>query len=529
VRPRVWQPPVECSRLEREVIKRIKRAKLFVWLREHRHELLDEPFQEELSGMYDQRPLGQPPVPPAQLALATILQAYTGASDDEVLEACVMDRRWQLVLDCMDHATAPFSKGTLVAFRARLIAAELDRRLVERTVELSQQQAGRPAGGQLRAALDASPLWGAGRVEDTINLVGHALRVVLGVLGGQQGWGLAAAERGRMLADQAGIWVLAGPSVKAALDLDWDDPAARERAVEVVLEALAGVERLAGALAGGEDPRVAAALAAARQIRDQDVTVDQDGVARIAQGVAKDRRISIADGEMRHGRKTKRLRVDGYKRHVLRDLDSELVRVVGLTPANLPEAEVAGQVQADLEAQGVRLGELHIDRAYLASKLVRDRDPELEIYCKAFPVRAVAGRFAKPSFTLDFDQHTLTCPNRVVMPFTPGGKVQFPAKVCAACPLRQRCTTSPRGRSVQIHPDERLLVELRARQQTPPGRARLRERVQVEHALAHVGRWQGDRARYLGLRKNLFDLRRVAVVHNLHVIARHPQQTSQAG
>ena len=67
---------------------------------------------------------------------------------------------WQLVLDCMDHAVAPFSKGTLVAFRARLIAAELDRRLLERTVALYAQQAGRPAAGKLRAALDASPLWG---------------------------------------------------------------------------------------------------------------------------------------------------------------------------------------------------------------------------------------------------------------------------------------------------------------------------------------------------------------------------------
>ena len=46
--------------------------------------------------------------------------------------------------------------------------------------------------------------------------------------------------------------------------------------------------------------------------------------------------------------------------------------------------------------------------------------------------------------------------------------------------------------------------------------------VQVEHALAHVGHWQGRRARYCGTRKNLFDLRRVAVVHNLHVIARQP-------
>src|SRR5436309_12229591 len=167
VRPGVWQPPVEPSRLEREVIKRVKRAKLFVWLREHRHELFDTDFQAELAGMYADKPVGQPPVPPAQLALATILQAYAGASDDEVLEATVMDRRWQLVLDCMDHATAPFSKTTLVSFRARLVAHDLDRRLVERTVALYGQLTGRVAGGKLRAALDSSPLWGAGDRKST--------------------------------------------------------------------------------------------------------------------------------------------------------------------------------------------------------------------------------------------------------------------------------------------------------------------------------------------------------------------------
>ncbi len=36
----------------------------------------------------------------------------------------------------------------------------------------------------------------------------------------------------------------------------------------------------------------------------------------------------------------------------------------------------------------------------------------------------------------------------------------------------------------------------------------------------HIGRWQGDKARYIGVRKNLFDLRRTAVVHNLHVLVR---------
>ena len=149
------------------------------------------------------------------------------------------------------------------------------------------------------------------------------------------------------------------------------------------------------------------------------------------------------------------------------------------------------------------------------------------MFCKAFPVRN-GPRFAKTAFSLDFDQGLLTCPNSVTMAFIPGGKVQFPAQVCQACPLRTQCTTSTRGRSVQIHPDERLLAELRATQHPPHGRAKLRQRTQVEHTLAHIDHWQGRRARYLGQPKNLFDLRRVAVVHNLHVLARQPRPAQQA-
>ena len=106
------------------------------------------------------------------------------------------------------------------------------------------------------------------------------------------------------------------------------------------------------------------------------------------------------------------------------------------------------------------------------------------------------------------------------MPFVSGGIVHFPNDTCFQCPLKTQCTTSAKGRSVSIHPDGALLIELREHQQTPQGHAHLRERVVVEHTLAHVGRWQGRRARYRGQRKNLFDLRRCAVVHNLHVLAR---------
>jgi transposase len=317
------------------------------------------------------------------------------------------------------------------------------------------------------------------------------------------------------VASEAGAPILGGPSLKAALDLDWDDPAERTRALVTVLDALSAVERYLDESAEAS----LAALDVARQVREQDVERTAAGAPTVRRGVARERRISIEDAEMRHGRKSRSRRVDGYKRHVLRDLDGGLIRAVGITPANVPEATVTEAIVADLDHQLARLAELHIDRAYLSSALVRERPADLAVFCKAWPVRN-GDRFPKTAFALDWERRTIRCPNGALLPFVPGGTVRFPAPTCAACPLRARCTTSTHGRSVAIHPDERLLVELRRRQATPAGRATLRERVAVEHALAHIGRWQGRRARYRGARKTLFDLRRCAVVHNLHVIAR---------
>jgi Transposase DDE domain/Transposase domain (DUF772) len=512
MQPPLWQPPIELSKQEEQIVKRIRKAKLFVFLRQHRHELLDEAFQQELASLYRPAERGQPPVAPAMLALALILEAYTGVSDDEVIEATVMDRRWQLVLDCIDTQQAPFSKGTLVAFRQRLITGQMDRRLIERTIEVaSQNRAFGPRA--LRAALDSSPLWGAGRVEDTYNLVGHALKKVMRVVADQQGRELVD------VAKEAGAEVVCETSLKAALDRDWDQVGQREEALSLIVQVLQAVETWVQSLPQEEVELVQPPLEVAQQVKEQDVQVDEQGKASLIKGVAKDRRISVEDSQMRHGRKSRSVRVDGYKRHVLHDLDTDLIRAVGVTPANAPEATVTEAISADLKQQEVELKELHIDRAYLSSHLVRERSDELEIYCKAWPVRQ-GKQFHKQTFVLDWERQIIRCPAQQEMPFVPGGVVHFPREICAACPLKVQCTTSLKGRSVSIHSDEALFIELRQRQQTPQGRAKLRERVAVEHALAHVGRWQGRRARYRGVRKNLFDLRRCAVVHNLHVLAR---------
>jgi Transposase domain (DUF772) len=166
MRPQVWQPPVALSAAEAAIVQRVHRAKLFVFLRQPRHVLFSPTFQEEWGALlYADRPKGHPPIPAAQLALATLLQADTGVSDDEVIEATTMDRRWQLVLECLECAEPPFSKAPLVAFRQRLIAHDGDRRLIERTLEVAKES-GLLSPKALRAALDSRPLWGAGRVED---------------------------------------------------------------------------------------------------------------------------------------------------------------------------------------------------------------------------------------------------------------------------------------------------------------------------------------------------------------------------
>jgi hypothetical protein len=93
MRPPVWNPPVELSASEQKVAQRIRKAKLFLFLRQIRHELFDLEFQQELAGVFKDSSVGLSPVPPAKIALAIILQAYTGVSDDEAIEAMVMDRR----------------------------------------------------------------------------------------------------------------------------------------------------------------------------------------------------------------------------------------------------------------------------------------------------------------------------------------------------------------------------------------------------------------------------------------------------
>jgi hypothetical protein len=519
-----WKPPVELTKQEEFIMKRLNRVRtLFGFLRLNRHKLFDDAFQEQLEGMYRQTGAGDEPHAPAMLCMVLLLQGYVGASDAEAVELAVMDRRWQMVLDCFDVDAPPFSQGALQGFRERMVAHEMDRVLLERTAAMVREGMVTKAEGQslskaVRVAVDSRPLVGAGRVEDTINLLGHAARSIVRVV--SQITQLGEEE----ICRKAGIKLLLAPSIKAGLDLDWSDPRQKATGVQRVEQQVASLVRwVERNLDHVVESPLRPFLEAITTVRDQDLEKGKDGL-RIREGVAKDRRISIEDDQMRHGRKSRSKRFDGYKEHIARDLDAPAILACAVTPANRPEEEGAAPIAEDIERQGLTLGELHIDRAYVNSPIVASLISRGgSVFSKPWGQRAIKpGLFSKSDFHIDLRAATITCPAGEVESFEPGETVHFDPEVCGACPLRANCTQAAagKGRSVSVAEDEALQQKFRKLQRTSSGRAVLRSRVAVEHALAHIAARKGHRARYLGTRTNLFDLRRAAAIQNLEALYR---------
>ena len=512
--PPLWSPPVALSPAEQKVAARAApRKKLFVFLREIRGELFDEAFQEELLAMYRRTGAGKPPVPPALLAMATLLQAYAGVGDQEAVELTVDSKRWQLVLGCLGAEEPAFSQGALFDFRMRLLSTGMDQRLLERTVDLARSRGGFDAK-TLRLALDSSPPWGRGRVEDTLNLLGHAARQVIGGLAA-----LAQQEVAHVI-DQIGLSLFDAPSLKAALDIDWADADQKHQALQRLCDELDALQDWIGTHFPRErqSPPLAAALHTLRALRAQDLEPDPaGGGSRIRQGVAKDRQISMADPEMRHGRKSSATRFDGYKRHIAHDLDEQVILAAEVLPGNTPDTAGLEPLLIAVELQKRRVTSLHIDRGYLGDDLIPTYETAgAAILCRPWPAHARAGQFGKRAFHLDLIAGQATCPAGQVIPITAGKTACFPAAACETCALRSQCTSRKTGgRTLSIHLQEDLWQRLQVLPTTPEGRAALRERVGVEHGLAHVSQRQGNEARYCGTRKNTYHLRLVCAIQNL--------------
>ncbi|WDE04471.1 IS1182 family transposase [Thalassomonas viridans] len=512
---RHWECPVSLSKKEKLICSKLKNhGKLFVFLRNHRHAIFNDEINQQLIAMYADHPKGKPPVPAAQLAMATLLQSYEQKSDAGATLDAMFDMRWKMVLNCLSDETAPFSQGTLCDFRHRLIKHNMDVILLEHTVNIAKEFGGF-GHQQLRIALDSAPLQGAGRVEDTFNLVGHALELLIDCVAH-----IKQTSEEKIIA-QTRVKLIGKSSIKAALDIDWSDPNEKYEAINTLL---LDVERLQQWLEAQpndirEHKALKECLLLLETVLEQNIEPDPDGGSRIKQGTAAERRISVSDKDMRHGRKSSSRTINGFKQHIAVDLESKLILATCVRPANEPEHKASRLLKPKVLNYG-SVSELSIDRGYLAADWTVELYHEgKNVVAKPWTAPAAPGKFSKKSFSIDLVGLSVTCPNDIAVPIK--GKKQkqakFPVNQCNECMYKSKCTDARNGRVVSIHANERMMQDLAYYVETTPGRADARERVKVEHSLASVCNRKGPRARYRGLRLNEFDLNRTAMITNLHI------------
>ena len=102
--------------------------------------------------------------------------------------------------------------------------------------------------------------------------------------------------------------------------------------------------------------------------------------------------------------------------------------------------------------------------------------------------------------------------------------------VSGVCPLRSRCVagSSRLGRRAQLHPQEALLQQARALQQSEAFGEYRQRRVVVEHRLARLVQLGIRQARYFGRIKTRFQLYLAATVANLNPGGRQGRPTPAA-
>lgn len=466
---------------------------------------------EDFSDLFTET--GRRSIPPRIVAVVMVLQRLQGLSDREAVDAFAFDARWKYAAGALDFDHQAFVHTVLVDMRARLRESERPNRIFQRVLEVAKQ-----AGlvGRKRV-LDSTALYDAVATQDTVTMIRSSIRLLL-----KAADETLEAELRSVLARQDDYLSAGKPTC------DWDDAGAREALVDALARDAHRVLRLLQGRVLSAEVKQAAELVAT--VVGQDLEQRADGTLVIARGVSKDRVISTVDPEARHGHKTSARGFDGYKGHIAIDPDSEIVVSTQVTAGNVGDAVAAPTMLQDLledATAGSERAEVYGDASYGTAELVErieaaGADANVKVQQAAPPRK---GLFSQDAFRIDLSAQTATCPNEVVVPLQPaldGSARAIFGSSCAQCPLRNHCTSSPSGRTLNVHPRHETLKRSRVRQGDPAWKALYRKtRPKVERKIAHLmkRRHGGRRARVRGSLRISHDFSLLAAAANLARLA----------
>ena len=482
---------------------------------------------------------GRDSVPPSLLATALLLQSHDKVSDAEAKARADFDIRWKVALG-IEVEERPFAKSTFQVFRAQLILHDRVREVFESSLRFARES-GYLKRRSMRVALDTTNILGRGAVKNTFNLLADGVVKLLGAL--------AAVEKAKVeeWAKARGYGRYLASSIKGEAAIDWSDKRARTALLAGIV---ADADRLLelSRQAQGELPEDSAErqeIVAAAELLGQFLLQDierksgdgdgDDGVS-LKGGVSQDRMMSVHDPEMRHGHKSSRRRFDGHKAAIVVDIDTQLITAVEVLPGNAPDNLGALDLVEESEANtGVPVQEAMGDAAHGDGGTRQAFADAGRRLVARVPGRPDRQRFPKDDFVIDLVAGSCTCPaGQVTHNIVPAGKrtdgkgrvhhlraFQFDWSECMTCPLRSQCISAKgrRGRWVLIHPQEALLQEARALQQSAGYDEYRARRVVVEHRLARLVNLGIRQSRYFGRVKTRFQLYLAATVANLTLVS----------
>ena len=476
----------------------LKPGSVFAFLAEHRKRLFPD---EMFADLFPSR-RGRPSVPADVIAAVLVLQTLHGLSDAETTDALTFDLRWKAAVGWPVTAKA-FHDTTLTYWRRRLAASSDPNRIFTAVKELVA--AAGALKGRTARALDSTILDDAVATQDTVTQLVAAVRKVLRLVP-------AAAP---IVAERAAAGQCAHDYTDPGKPkIAWEDVQARAALIDgLVRDALALLEKLPEQLAGPAADAVGLlALVAGQDVElvdpgpndpDSDAGGDAQPRWRIARRVAPDRVISTVDTQARHAHKTVHRRQDGFKAHLAIEPDTGLVTACAISKASGADSSDA-TVGVDLLTDETE--HLHVlgDSAYgsgPARAILADAGHHAVI--KPIPLRpAVPGGFTADDFTIDLTAGMVTCPNNLTRPISRTGIATFGA-LCRGCPLRARCTSSPRGRHLTVNEHEDLLRAARRQAELDDHQRLYRnKRPLVERSIAWLVRGNNRRLRFRGIAKN---------------------------
>ena len=273
------------------------------------------------------------------MAIALLLQTFERVSDQEATDRAKFDQRWQAALGTGEEEQ-PFAKSTLCLFRNQLIIHEQAKMIFQKGLEYLSSQ-GFIKKHKMTVALDTTPIFGKGAVEDTFNLLAEGLRQVLQTLSNitQQSIDDYAKmhDFNRYVAS----------SYKGSWTIDWDNADERQLVLNSLVTDCRRIlhlasQQLSSLIEESQEARdILRASELLRKLLAQDIRETESKNPEIIEGVAEDRIISVHDPEMRHGRKSASQRFDGYKGAIAVEVESQIIADVDVLPGNAHDSQDA--------------------------------------------------------------------------------------------------------------------------------------------------------------------------------------------